>query len=835
MELLTWIPLLGLVIAVPLFFIVLRRSLVDRPPAMKFAAALCRFLAIALLLLALCRPFFTRKSDDVHVTFLLDVSESVDPGEMRRGIAEVKKSVEGLKSGDTWSLFLFAGDLRRSDFAQAEKFIADCEAGRGDATFRSATRLDSALAGARFDLPANRGRRVVVLSDGLLEAPVGAAVDRLAAEKTDLRFVKLGSLDKPEAAVTSIEAGTPVAFEGEMVRFTVKLAANREMNAKLRLIHRGVAVAEQPVKLSATGETVCHAEVRMATAGDTVWEAELVPDDDWFPANNHLSTTLPVRGKPRILVIHEKPAQMRPFERLMREQEVTLETRGARGLPDSFEEILAFDAVMLADVPATAISPKQMASLKRYVTDFGGGLIMTGSENTFGLGGYFKTPIEEVLPLVSRFEKDKEKPSLAMVLVLDKSGSMSGTPLQLARQAARSAAELLGNQDQVAVIAFDDQAQLVLDLTPAANRAQVAAAIDSIAEGGGTNMQPAIVQARDILRGASAKLKHVIALTDGQMDPSNLVELAREMADSGMTVSTVAMGGGAARELLTAMADAGHGRYYETDAPENVPQIFTRETMQASRSAIKEDLYEPATVTEHPIMAGFESAAFPPVLGYVIARPKPTAQVLLAVESGDPLLAVGRFGLGTGVAFTGDLTERWGGEWLAWQGCGKFWAQVFRGTLRKEESVGIETASHAGGGRWDIDVRATDDAGKPLSAVPWTGHALDDSGKEFPVKIEESGIGRYRVRVDPGDAQRLTLRLHDPERGKVKTLRWERGYPAEYRLSGDPDPALAKAAAYSSATPREGIPVVRVRSSALPWTALAAIVFMIAGIVLRRV
>jgi uncharacterized membrane protein len=835
MELLTWMPLLGLALALPLFFWIYRRSLVDRPPAMKLAAAVCRMLALLFLLLALCRPFFTRKSDDVHVAFLLDGSESVDPGEMRRGIAEIKKSVEGLKSGDTWSLFLFARELRRSDFEQAEKFIAECEAGRGDAAFRSATDLDGALAGARFDLPANRGRRLVVLSDGLLETPVGAAAERLAAENTDLRFVKLGSLDKPEAAVTSIEAGTPLAFEGEMVRFTVKVSSNRDMNAKLRLIHRGVAVAEQAITLKAKEETACHTEVRMVTSGDTVWEAELVPDDDWFPANNQLSMTLPVRGKPRILVIHEKPAQMRPFERLMREQDVTLETRGARGLPDSFEEILAFDAIMLADVPATAISPKQMAALKRYVTDFGGGLIMTGSENTFGIGGYFKTPVEEVLPLVSRFEKDKEKPSLAMVLVLDKSGSMSGQPLELARQAAKSAAELLGNQDQIAVIAFDDQPQLILDLTSAANRAQIAAAIDSIAEGGGTDMQPGMVQARDILRGANAKLKHVIGMTDGQTAASNLVELSREMADSGMTVSTVAMGGSAASELLAAMADAGRGRFYQADAIENVPQIFTRETMQASRSAIKEDLYEPAGVTEHPIMAGFENAAFPPVLGYVMARPKPTAQVLLAVESGDPLLAVGKFGLGTGVAFTGDLTERWGSEWLAWQGCGKFWAQVFRGTLRKEESVGIEARSERERGRWDIDVRATDDAGRPLAAVPWTGNALDDSGKEFPVKIEESGIGRYRVRVDPGDAPRLTLRLHDPERGKVKTLRWERGYPAEYRLSGEPDPALAKVAVFDAASPRAGIPVVRVRSSALPWAGLVAIVFMIAGIVLRRV
>jgi Mg-chelatase subunit ChlD len=384
--------------------------------------------------------------------------------------------------------------------------------------------------------------------------------------------------------VVAIDPGAPLAFEGEVVRFKVRLVSNKKMPAKLRITHRGVVVAEQEVSLASGKETVCHADIRMVTGGDTVWDAEIVPQDDWFPANNRASVTLPVRGKPRVLVLHDKPALMRPAERLLREQSIELETRGVRGLPDTFEGILSFDAVILADVPATALTSKQMEWLKRYVNDFGGGLVMLGSENTYGLGGYFRTPVEDVLPLTSRFEKDKEKPSLAMVLVVDKSGSMSGSPMELARQAARGAAELLGGQDQIAVIGFDDQPQLVCDLTPAANRAAVAASIDSLQASGGTNLQPAMVQARDILRGASAKLKHVIAMTDGQTDPSNLVELSHEMAGLGMTVSTVAMGQSAAGALLEQMASAGSGRFYQTDAPENVPQIVRRCRPRAPRS-----------------------------------------------------------------------------------------------------------------------------------------------------------------------------------------------------------------------------------------------------------
>jgi Ca-activated chloride channel family protein len=645
----------------------------------------------------------------------------------------------------------------------------------------------------------------------------------------------LKSISRPEAGVVAIESSTPVAFEGEVVRFKIRLASNKEMPTKLRITHRGVAVAEQDVTLASTGETICQTDVRMVTAGDTVWEAELVPQDDWFPANNRAAVSLPVRGKPRVLVLHEKPALMRPLERLLREQEIDLETRGVRGLPDTFDAILSFDSIILADVPATALTPKQMEWLKRYVTDFGGGLVMMGSENSFGLGGYYRTAVEDVLPLISRFEKDKEKPSLAMVLVVDKSGPMSGTPMELARQAARSAAELLGGQDQIAVIGFDDQAQLVCDLTPAANRAAISASIDSLQAGGGTNLQPAMVQARDILRGASARLKHVIAMTDGQTDPSNLVELAREMADSGMTVSTVAMGQGAAGGLLAEMANAGGGRYYQTDAPENVPQIFTRETMQASRSAIKEDLYGAATVTEHPLLAGFERADFPPVLGYVMAKPKPTAQVLLATETGDPLLAIARFGLGSGIAFTADLTDRWGGEWLAGEGCWKFWAQAIRAMLRKEDAVGIETKVRDDRGRMIIDVNRSDESGKPLDRVQWRASALDDAGKEQPVSIEETGVGKYRFAVPVANSSRMTIRLTDTDEAKVKTLRWNRSYPPEYQLTGEVGGALKNAVTLDPALIREGVQPVRIRSNALPWFALASIFLMISGGVLSRI
>jgi hypothetical protein len=234
-------------------------------------------------------------------------------------------------------------------------------------------------------------------------------------------------------------------------------------------------------------------------------------------------------------------------------------------------------------------------------------------------------------------------------------------------------------------------------------------------------------------------------------------------------------------------------------------------------------------------LAGFERVEFPPVLGYVMAMPKPTAQVLLAAETGDPLLALGRFGLGTSLAFTADITERWGGEWLAWDACGKFWAQVIRAALRKEDALGIESVITEEQGRIVIDVVRRDDAGRLLADVQWKANALDDAGGEQVLSAEETGVGKYRFTVPSSTSPRLTIRLHDIDEGKVKTLRWNRAYPSEYQLSATRDAVLDDLVPFDARRVREGTLPIRIRSNAFPYFAIGAIFLILAGGVLRRI
>jgi len=421
-----------------------------------------------------------------------------------------------------------------------------------------------------------------------------------------------------------------------------------------------------------------------------------------------------------------------------------------------------------------------------------------------------------------------------MVLVMDRSGSMTGVPLDMARQAAKASVELLGPQDQVAVIAFDTEAYLISDMRRASEKDGINAAIDTIAEGGGTDMYPAMQQAKQLLDNCSAKVKHMICLTDGQMEDRGFAELTQALADTGVTVSTVALGDSAAGELLQSIAEIGKGRFYVAQDPASVPQIFTRETMQASKSAIKEDVFAPVITSDHPMLAGY-AENLPSSLGYVMTEAKPATQTVLSAETGDPLLAIGRFGLGQGLSFTSDLTEKWGGEWLAWDGCGKFWAQVFRSILRPKNIQGMEVRSLVANDEWTFDIRRREPDGTPVNNIKWDAKAVDENGAELPVTVNEAGLGRYTASVPLPGRQKLTVRLRDIENSKLKVLHYNRPSPGEYRLGQSIPPVLAAAPVFSAPAIKENITPVETRKSVEPWCYFMALACALGSVVLRRV
>lgn len=836
MQLSTLLPLWLLLLCAAASLFTWRRSLVDRSPRKKWAAHGLRLLGIVCLILALCRPYWLSSSDNLHIVYLVDVSESIDPDSIRLATDEIEKASSQLAASDRSSILSFGSRLAISDPAALREIAEEAAKGTADSTLRDATALPEALLGSRLVFDAEMARRLVVFSDGSPTTPgTSLAMETLREEGIDIRFRPIEGLKRPEAAVISFEPATTVAYRGEIVRMRLTLRANEKMNATARVLQRGVAVASTPVELTPGKDSTVTLDVMMTASGESRWEAELIPEQDWFPVNNRVATTITVKGEPRILVLHQDEKEMRPLARAMKSQGLDLELRGERGLPDTMAEMLAFDAVVLADVPATSLTVRQMELLRRYVSDFGGALAMLGSENSFGLGGYFRTPVEEALPLTSRYEKEKQKPSLAMVIVIDKSGSMSGPPIELARASAKAAAELLGAQDQIAVIGFDSETRVILPMTGASDKGTILGAIDSLNADGGTDAYPGMVKGRELLQNAVAKVKHMIVLSDGQTPDNDFPGLVRDMRAQGMTVSTVALGDGAAKDIMQLIAQEGGGRYYETNDPNNMPQIFTKETMQASRSAIKEDLFGAVATSEHPILAGYEKSDLPFVLGYVMTQPKPTAQLLLAAETGDPLMAICRYGLGTGLCWTSDLTEKWGGEWLGWGNGPSFWAQIFRGIVRKEQSTGLAAAGTVTRDQWTISINRRDEQDKPVNNVTWDTKAIDADGAEIPAPVRQTGVGRYETTVNLLGRDRVNLSMRDTDHSLMKTLGWQRDYPAEYRLDRIPDPTLAAMKNFDPTAVREDLPETDVFEDITHWFVFAGFTALISGIALRRI
>jgi hypothetical protein len=298
-------------------------------------------------------------------------------------------------------------------------------------------------------------------------------------------------------------------------------------------------------------------------------------------------------------------------------------------------------------------------------------------------------------------------------------------------------------------------------------------------------MYPAMEAAYTALEGISAKLKHVIILTDGRSSPGDFVGITQSMSAGRMTVSTVALGQGADRQLLEQIANEGGGRHYFTDDPSSVPQIFAKETMTASRSAVKEQPFLPIVTRPTQAMQAVDLESAPFLLGYVVTRPKPTAEIILATESGDPLLAWWRYGLGMAVAFTSDAKNRWAAEWVSWPQFSRFWAQVIRHCMRKGEARGVRVTVDRKGDRATIKVDAITPNGRYLNDAVAELTVIGPDLERTQLTMVQTAPGRYEATFDTKAPGAYHLETKQGRDGKV-LQRQSRGlivgYPDELRL-----------------------------------------------------
>ncbi|MCB1203441.1 MAG: VWA domain-containing protein [Verrucomicrobiae bacterium] len=725
---------------------------------------LVRSFLLILVILSIASPARLMTSRDQSVLFLLDHSRSQGP----EGLRSVYEAAEALRKGigETATIgFVAVGSEgrilqnpgSREPLPKPEVRETLMGAIGASSNFERGVQL------ARGLFPAGSSRHLILVGDGvetegsLMEAAKEAAV-------SNIRIHALGVSGKiqPDVRVTRLIPSQSRLNEGASLDLEATVESSLSGPGRLRLFENGVEVDSTDLTVTA-GEVLNHRFSRVPEKRN-IYNYQAVIEGfegrDAIPENNEALAIVDVRGKPLFLYVEGEEGESRYLAGAMNEEGIRLDVRTPEGIPDSLQELAGYDGIILSDIPAHRLGEARMTAMRDFVEKLGGGFVMIGGMNSFGVGGYYRTPIEEVLPVKLRAPDQEELQSSALALVIDRSGSMAGQKIEICKSAAIASAELLSNKDFIGVYAFDSQVHEIVPMTKVTSTSTIASQVALIGSGGGTNIYPGMVKAREELNRVKSKIKHMIVLTDGQSSGEGYQALASQCHAEGITISTVAVGAGAQVGLLQSIAAAGGGQSYVTMDPNSIVRIFTQDTLTHTGRMIREEAFEPHLVEKHPMLRDWEDGVAPPLLGYVKTNRKATAQVPLVTDTGDPLLAQWRFGLGKVTAFTSDCKSRWAALWVSdWEGYSRIWSQILRETARAPQGLYMDLRLEEVGSEVKIAVDLAEDAatrrdGAEVEAdifhVP--ANALGAGMKTIAtLPLAQEGPGWYASRFRPAD------------------------------------------------------------------------------------
>ncbi|MFH0901718.1 MAG: VWA domain-containing protein [Pseudomonadota bacterium] len=792
---------LYLLCSIPYLWLVLCYSLSDLSRVQLALAAFARSLVFLAIITALAQPSIALEDKKTSVVILVDVSKSVTDRQLAAA-QEYVNTVFRARSRPGESPGVSPNEARVVAFAARPRVLALDAQGEAPILRRSAGEKDATETDIQAAMQLAYGLfapgylpSIVILSDGnettgslLAEAyrarDLGIPVSWRSLPANESREIRVAALNLPNEARA-----------GEPFQVTADVWSTHEEETVVALRQDGLPNRLEPLKrvLLHEGSNRVAFRTEAVSAGFTSYQVALRGlKEDTEPANNEASSTLRVRGRPRVLYVEgerdRRPVAASYLARALEAEQIEVEVRGSQGIPRSAKELVHYDLLLLSDLASAFLGPVQVRAIKEYVRDHGGGLIVAGGEDSFGGGDYQGTQIERLLPVRLEGKKDIEQAQVALVLAIDRSGSMAGEKIDMAKESARATAEVLESSDLIGVIAFDTHPTTVVRLQRASNRLRISSDISRLQPGGGTNILPALQEALAVLASAKAKVKHVIVLSDGQAPSEGIAELCDEMRANRITVSTVGIAD-ADRALLSVIAQHGEGRMYMTENAHELPRIFTKETREVQRSSLVEDAIAVRVAKQVEMIEGTGVERAPDLRGYVSTKAKPTAEVILVSErDGEPLLARWRQGTGQVVAWTSDVKNRWAVDWLGWQGFPKFWAQVVRASMRHQQhdSYDLYTSIEDSQIRVVVDAVSSDD--RFVNGLDATLELVDPETLRTrrTVAMDQTAAGQYEALLPLERHGAWILRaIHRREGRVVAESVGTAGlpYPAEYLRS----------------------------------------------------
>ncbi|MBI5084306.1 MAG: VWA domain-containing protein [Acidobacteria bacterium] len=704
--------------------------------------------SVAAALLSLIEPGISIPETKLAVAVLPDTSASIPAADLDRA-SRLISSIDEARGRNIVRVLPFARSVRNpapQEFASGWSLRGTGgEAGR-------ATSLEAAVREASTALPAGLIPRLVLISDGRENSgsvaraawqarQLGIPIDTFALPGRAEPRLQLESIRLPESA-----------FTGERIPIEISVSSPERASGTLELSGEGKTLGLSPVTLE-PGVNNLHVTASIATAGaiDLVihLKAGSLGDLRFQQAVN--------LRRPRLLYLSQDPPGMEShlFGTLNTAQFDVVSSVDFRDAAFSDYQVVLFNNWDLESIPQS-----RKAELERYVQQ-GGGLMVIGGERNIYVDKKqrpFEDALDRTLPATVAPPRSPE--GAAIILIVDKSSSMEGRKMELARLSAIGVIDNLRPIDTVGVLIFDNSHQWAVPLRRAEDRTLIKRLIAGITPDGGTQIAPALAEAYKRMLPATGAYKHIVLLTDGISEEGDSMNVAKDAAANRITISTVGLGQDVNRAYLERVALNAKGRAYFLTDPSGLEQILIKDVQEHTGSTTVEKLIQPKVHHKAEVLDGLPIEQAPQLKGYVRFIAKPTAETILTIAnsaapeprasasgfpSDDPLLSRWQYGLGRVSVFTSDAKSRWAEAWVSWPGYDRFWANLLRDLLPHAQSGETTLTYDAANGLLVAEYRLSPALPAP-DKIPAL-FAIGPGGFQAPLAVTRLAADHFRATV----------------------------------------------------------------------------------------
>ena len=639
-----------------------------------------------LLILAFAGPLYNLGGKGIDVIVVADRSRSMSEQALSNVVELIHNLDRNRSRGDRVGLVAFGAgsQIERvpSETAMFEDYSKPVNIDGSD--------LNTALQSAINLVDNNRPTRILIFSDGEANGIDPNSAARRARElKIPIDYRTFDRIKVGDVAVESLNLPEEISPR-EPFQFSVFVQADRAATGKLVIKREGQIISTSTQTFSLGRNRLLFRDL-VERPGFFTYEAELILDGDPVKENNRGEAGLRVNAGPRLLVLNAD-GQDGNLVRALKAGRIDVDVFKADTFEMSQDGLDPYRAVIIENLPARVFGRVGMEQLAQYVEDLGGGLLLTGGQRSFGVGGYFNSPLDDILPVSMEIREEHRKNRLALAIALDRSGSMTApvsggkTKMDLANLGTAECVRLLSPGDSVAIIAVDSAPHTIQGLIPVDNAEAIAhKALGIQSMGGGIFVYEALVAAGNELMKAEQSTKHIILFSDAadSEEPGAYKRLLSEYDKAGITVSVIGLGTlkDPDARLLEDIAKLGNGNIMFTQDASELPRLFTEDTMSVARSSFVEkdvetqpDGIAAQQLVDSRLIGDWGGAGFPNVDGYNLSYLKleATMGVVSKDEYKAPLSAFWYRGLGRVAALTVEMDGEFSGDLTAWKGYSDF-------------------------------------------------------------------------------------------------------------------------------------------------------------------